>query len=78
MDFIHTNIKFLRKQKDWTQEQLANEIDIKRSLIGSYEEGRAKPNYEVLAQLSKLFKVSIDNLITRDLRLTEKVPAFYR
>jgi transcriptional regulator with XRE-family HTH domain len=76
MDFIHTNIKFLRKQKDWTQEQLANEIDIKRSLIGSYEEGRAKPNYDVLALLSKLFKVSIDNLITRDLRLTEKVPLF--
>jgi transcriptional regulator with XRE-family HTH domain len=76
MDFIHTNIKFLRKQKGWTQEQLATELDIKRSLIGSYEEGRAKPNYEVLMKLSGLFKHSIDLLITRDLRLTEKVPLF--
>lgn len=76
MDFIHTNIKFLRKQKGWTQEQLATELNIKRSLIGSYEEGRAKPNYEVLADLGKAFKHSIDNLITRDLRLTEKVPIF--
>jgi len=76
MDFIHTNIKFLRKQKAWTQEQLAAELDIKRSLIGSYEEGRAKPNYEVLALISKIFKHSIDALITRDLRLTEKVPLF--
>ncbi len=76
MDFIHTNIKFLRKQKGWTQEQLATELNIKRSLIGSYEEGRAKPNYEVLADIGKAFKHSIDNLITRDLRLTEKVPIF--
>ena len=76
MDFIHTNIKFLRKQKAWTQEQLAAELDIKRSLIGSYEEGRAKPNYEVLAEIAKIFKHTIDNLITRDLRLTERVPLF--
>jgi transcriptional regulator with XRE-family HTH domain len=76
MDFIHTNIKFLRKQKGWTQEQLATELDIKRSLIGSYEEGRAKPNYEVLGTISKIFKHSIDALITRDLRLTERVPLF--
>lgn len=76
MDFIHSNIKFLRKQKGWTQEQLATELDIKRSLIGSYEEGRAKPNYEVLAEIAKMFKHTIDNLITRDLRLTERVPLF--
>jgi len=76
MDFIHTNIKFLLKQKAWTQEQLAAELDIKRSLIGSYEEGRAKPNYEVLAEIAKIFKHTIDNLITRDLRLTERVPLF--
>ena len=76
MDHIHTNIKFLRKQKGWTQEQLANELDIKRSLIGSYEEGRAKPNYDVLTSISRLFKHTIDHLITKDLRLTEKVPLF--
>ena len=76
MDFIHTNIKFLRKQKGWTQEQLATELNIKRSLIGSYEEGRAKPNYDVLADIAKSFKHTIDHLITKDLRLTEKVPLF--
>ena len=76
MDFIYTNIKFLRKQKGWTQEQLASELAIKRSLIGSYEEGRAKPNYDVLSAISTLFKVSIDHLIKRDLRLTERVSIF--
>ena len=76
MDFIATNLKFLRKTKSWTQNDLAEEINIKRSLIGAYEEGRARPTYEVLYDLSKLFKYSIDELITKDLRQTEKVALF--
>lgn len=76
MDFIATNMKFLRKLKSWTQNDLAEELNIKRSLIGAYEEGRARPTYEVLYDLSKVFKYSIDQLITKDLRQTEKVPIF--
>jgi transcriptional regulator with XRE-family HTH domain len=76
MDFIATNMKFLRKAKNWTQNDLAEELAIKRSLIGAYEESRARPTYEVLYDLSKLFKYSIDELITKDLRQMEKVPLF--
>ena len=76
MDFIATNMKFLRKLKSWTQNDLAEELNIKRSLIGAYEEARARPTYEVLYDLSKVFKYSIDQLITKDLRQTEKVPLF--
>src|ERR1043165_1397023 len=76
MDFIASNMKFLRKAKNWTQNDLAEELNIKRSLIGAYEEGRARPTYEVLQDLSKIFKYSIDQLITRDLRQTEKVSLF--
>jgi transcriptional regulator with XRE-family HTH domain len=76
MDFIATNMKFLRKKKLWTQSDLAEAINIKRSLIGAYEEGRARPTYEVLYDLSKNFKYSIDELITKDLRQTEKVALF--
>lgn len=76
MDFIATNLKFLRKQKDWTQSDLAEALNIKRSLVGAYEEGRARPSYENLYNISQLFKYSIDNLITRDLRQTQRVPIF--
>jgi transcriptional regulator with XRE-family HTH domain len=76
MDFIATNMKFLRKKKNWTQSDLAEALDIKRSLIGAYEEARARPTYEVLHDLSKLFKYSIDELITKDLRQMEKVALF--
>ncbi|HAQ71260.1 MAG TPA: XRE family transcriptional regulator, partial [Flavobacteriales bacterium] len=41
MHFIPFNLKFLRKQKNWTQEEFARHLGVKRSLIGAYEEGRA-------------------------------------
>jgi transcriptional regulator with XRE-family HTH domain len=69
-------MKFLRKTKAWTQLELAEALHIKRSLIGAYEESRARPTYEVLYDLSKIFKYSIDELITKDLRQTQKVPLF--
>lgn len=76
MEFIASNLKFLRKLKSWTQQDLADELSITRAVVGSYEEGRARPTYEVLADLSRIFKYKIDDLITRDLRQTEKVPLF--
>lgn len=65
--YIGRNIKFLRKQKDLTQQQLADQLGIKRSLIGAYEEGRAQPRYDTLRNLSDFFEMSLENLISEDL-----------
>ncbi|QNF34582.1 LexA family transcriptional regulator [Adhaeribacter swui] len=64
---INTNLKFLRKQTGLTQSQLAEKLNIKRSLIGAYEEGRAEPKLSTLVNISKLFNISLDVLITKDL-----------
>jgi transcriptional regulator with XRE-family HTH domain len=45
---ISQNIKFLRKKKGLTQQQFADQVGIKRSLVGAYEEERAEPKYELL------------------------------
>ena len=42
------NLKYLRKLRGWTQEEFANKLGIKRSLIGAYEEERADPRLDVL------------------------------
>jgi len=76
MEFIASNLKFLRKLKKWTQGDLAEEVGVTRAVVGSYEENRARPTYEVLVALTKLFPYKIDDLITRDLRQTEKVSLF--
>jgi transcriptional regulator with XRE-family HTH domain len=67
MTLISSNIKFLRKQQGLTQEQFAEKIGIKRSLVGAYEEGRAEPGLNYLLTMSKLFSTTVDNLISVDL-----------
>lgn len=64
---VTANIRFLRKNAGYTQAQLADKLDIKRSLVGAYEEGRAEPKLATLVNISKLFDITLDDLITKDL-----------
>jgi transcriptional regulator with XRE-family HTH domain len=70
MSIAGQNLKYLRKLRGWTQEEFANKLHIKRSLIGAYEEERADPRLDVLEILSDMFKVSLDELLLKDLSNT--------
>jgi transcriptional regulator with XRE-family HTH domain len=72
MGIVSDNIKYFRKQKGLTQEQLAEKIGIKRSLLGAYEEGRAEPGLNYLIIMSKLFDIPVDDLISVDLTDPQK------
>jgi len=63
MSNIPSNIKFLRKKKGLTQQEFADELGIKRSLVGAYEEERADPKYELLTKIATYFEVSVDDFI---------------
>lgn len=63
---IASNIRYLRKHHKLTQEDLARQLQVKRSLIGAYEEGRAIPRIIVLKQLATLFDLTIDQLVSCD------------
>lgn len=63
---IAENLKFLRKKAGYTQEQFAQELGIKRSLVGAYEEGRAEPRLQNLSKISKVLNVTVDGLIVGD------------
>ncbi len=67
MSLISDNIKFLRKKIGLTQEQMAQQIGIKRSLLGAYEEGRADPRISNLLKFAEIFNLSVDPLIGTDL-----------
>lgn len=64
---VTSNLKHLRKNAGYTQAQLAEKLDIKRSLIGAYEEGRAEPKLSTLVNIANLFDITLDQLITSDL-----------
>src|SRR5687767_9558600 len=67
MAISNQNLKYLRKLRGWTQEEFANKLKIKRSLLGAYEEERAEPRIEVLEQIGNIFKLSLDELLLKDL-----------
>jgi len=67
MSNIPSNIKFLRKKKGLTQQQFADEVGIKRSLVGAYEEERADPKYDLLKKIALFFDISIDDFINESI-----------
>lgn len=69
-----SNIQFLRKRKQISQADLANELGIKRSSLSGYELGNSEPNFDGLLNFSSFFKISVDKLLKVDL---QKISALY-
>ena len=67
MSVAGKNLKYLRKLRGWTQEEFANKLKIKRSLLGAYEEERAEPRIEVLEIISSIFKITLDELLLKEI-----------
>lgn len=67
MNYLAHNIKHIRGLKKLTQEQFAEDMEVSRSRISSYEESRAIPPIDFLIELSSYFNIPIDILIKNDL-----------
>src|SRR5215211_1313329 len=66
MSVANKNLKYLRKLRGWTQEEFAQKLRIKRSLLGAYEEERAEPRIDILEVVADMFKLTLDDLLRRD------------
>ena len=63
----------LRKQKGFSQEELANRLNVSRQTISKWEVGESTPDMENLVAISELFEVSLDELVlNRTLEVPEK------
>ena len=67
MSQANKNLKYLRKLRGWTQEEFAQKLRIKRSLLGAYEEERADPRIDILEIVADMFKLTLDDLLRRDI-----------
>jgi transcriptional regulator with XRE-family HTH domain len=67
MNYLHSNLRALRKGKYLTQQGMAFATDIPKRCIESYEAKRASPSIKRLIYLADYFKVSLDDLILKDL-----------
>ena len=69
MEF-HEKLQHLRKQKNLTQEELAQALYVSRTAISKWESGRGYPNIDSLKAISRFFCVSIDELLSGEEVLT--------
>ena len=65
MEF-NEKLQALRKQKGLTQEELAEKLYISRTAVSKWESGRGYPNIDSLKAISKLFGITIDELLSGD------------
>ena len=62
-----SNIKFLRKRKNRTQDEVAEALGMKRSTLSGYENEVAMPGIPALIQFSNYYGISVDTLVKVDL-----------
>ena len=65
--YFHSNIKFLRKRKNRTQDEVADRLNMKRSTLSGYENRVAQPALDVLLLFSDYYQVAVDTLLKVDL-----------
>lgn len=56
----------LRNNNNWTQEQLAEKLYVSRTAVSKWESNKGYPNIDSLKDISKLFNVTIDELLSSE------------
>lgn len=67
MEPLAYNIHYYRTQHNLTQQQLADKLSLSRSVIGKWEKGLAVPDAAALLKMSKLFNITADHLLGKQL-----------
>ena len=73
MEF-NEKLQELRLRKGLTQEELSKALFVSRTAVSKWESGKGYPNIESLKQISKLFSITVDELLSSDelLSIAEK------
>ncbi len=65
MEIFAKRLKELRKEHKFTQQQLANILNIKQQSYLRYELNTSEPSYDMLVKIADMFDVSTDFLLGR-------------
>lgn len=67
---LNEKLQQLRKQKNLTQEELAQALYVSRTAISKWESGRGYPSIDSLKAIAKFFGISVDELLSGEQLLT--------
>ena len=59
-------MKSYRQKNNWTQQEVAERLNVSRKTISSWENSRSYPDVFMLVQVSDLYRVSLDDLLRED------------
>lgn len=62
----------LRKQKGWSQEELAHQMDVSRQAVSKWESASSIPDLDRILKLGQLFQVSTDYLLKEEIESVEE------
>lgn len=62
-NMISRYLQFLRKNHDYTQDDLAKRLNISRQAVSKWETGTTLPDLEVLLKISKLYEITINDIL---------------
>lgn len=65
-------IMTLRKQRGWSQEELAQQLSVSRQSVSKWESGASVPDLDKILKMSAIFNVSTDILLKEELDLNER------
>ena len=60
---LNQKIAQLRNDNNWSQEELAEKLNVSRQSVSKWESGQAKPDLDKIIALSDIFDVSTDYLL---------------
>lgn len=70
---LNERLKKKREERNYTQKELAELLNVSRQTISSWEVGRTYPDLDIIVKLSDLYKIPLDLLLKEDSKLVETI-----
>ena len=75
---LNDNLKLLRKEKGFSQEELASKLHVVRQTVSKWEKGLSVPDAELLMQIAEVFEVPVSRLLGAEPQPAEKTESAAR
>ena len=63
---MKNKLKVLRAERNWTQAQLSDELDVSRQTVNAIEKGKFDPSLPLAFKAARLFGLSIEDIFQDD------------
>ncbi len=63
---MNNRLKVLRAERDWSQQDLADRLEVSRQSVNAIEKGRYDPSLPLAFKIADVFEMTIEDIFQRD------------